>query len=301
MESIVERLKGSSHRSTTRRSYLSVWRSFNEFYIKLDRKPSKWEDRLVLFVGHLINSKKKSTTIQCYVSAIKAVLTQDGVILNEDRCVINALTKSCRILNHRVKMRLPIQKKILKIIIKYTKVKFDQQPYLGVLYAAIFTIAYYGLFRVGELATGTHPVKAVDVHIGENKKKLMFILRTSKTHDQSMKPQIIKITSNDKVAADAACCPFAILQHYAQQRRSCRHRNEPFFIFRDRAPVTPVHVRKILREVLSLAGLNARLYDTHSFRTGRCVDLAAMNVSVESIRKFGRWSSSAVYKYLAGL
>ena len=53
--------------------------------------------------------------------------------------------------------------------------------------------AYYRLFRIGEISQSEHVIKACDVHIGTNKKKLMFVVRSSKTHSLGDKPQIVKI------------------------------------------------------------------------------------------------------------
>ena len=55
----IERLQRDSVRVSTRRIYESVWRTFNKFFVRLDEKPSTWEDRLILFVGHLIEQNKK--------------------------------------------------------------------------------------------------------------------------------------------------------------------------------------------------------------------------------------------------
>ena len=71
----------------------------------------------------------------------------------------------------------------------------DTQPYLAHLYCALFSTAYYGLFHVGEITSGSHPVQVQNVHIGRNKNKVLFILLTSKTHGLYSKPQTIKITS----------------------------------------------------------------------------------------------------------
>ena len=71
---IIIQLCNNKHRSSTQKNYYCVWKIFNEFFVKLDRKPSGWEDRITLFVAYLINRGKKSTTVRSYVSAIKAVL-----------------------------------------------------------------------------------------------------------------------------------------------------------------------------------------------------------------------------------
>ena len=161
--------------------------------------------------------------------------------------------------------------------------------------------------RVGEVAKGTHPVKAADVHIGSNKNKILLILYTSKTHGFESKPQRIKITAiprksyatNAKsMAANRFFCPFDLLRSYMRIRGPYFGEDEPLFIFSDKSPLTPVHVLSVLRDLLTALNLNAKLYSTHSFRGGRSIDMANFGYSVRQIQIAGRWSSSAVYRYL---
>ena len=74
LQNIIERLQQERHHKSTRTNYYCVWKTFNEFIIKLDDKPKSWEKRLTLFVAYLKNKNRKSTTIRSYISAIKAVL-----------------------------------------------------------------------------------------------------------------------------------------------------------------------------------------------------------------------------------
>ena len=159
--------------------YYGTWKNF-----KLDKKPKTLEDRLTLYVGFLIQNNRKSTTIRSYISAIKAILKEDGIELNVDQYLLTSLTKACRFRNYAVKARLPIQKGLLQLILEETDRYFNtiSQCYLALMYKALFSTAYYGMFRVGELTKGSHPVLANDVKSGENKRKMLFILRTSKTH-----------------------------------------------------------------------------------------------------------------------
>ena len=84
VQAIVDKLKWEQHRSSTKRTYYSVWKTFNQFYVQLNVQPKNWEDRLTLFVAYLINKNRKSGTIKSYVSAIRAVLMEVGEKLNED-------------------------------------------------------------------------------------------------------------------------------------------------------------------------------------------------------------------------
>ena len=215
-------------------NYYGVWKTFNKFFIHLDIKPNNWEDRLTLFIAYLIETKKKSSTIKSYVSAIKAVLLDIKVKLNEDRVLLAALMKACKIKNNQIKAKLPINHGFLNILLSSLDTVFlnNAQPYLKVLYRAVLSTMYFGLFRIGEVTQSSHVIKARDVHIGLNKKKLMLVLHSSKTHGRGSKPQIIKISSIQKEGRKAdKFCPFKLLQDYVHIRKSFKSENEQFFIF----------------------------------------------------------------------
>ena len=169
---IVERLRLERHRSLTQAQYYCVWKLFNKFFIKLDIKPTSWEDRLTLFVGYLVHTGRKSTTIKSYISAVKAVLSTGHIKLKEDRALFNSLTRACRLRYDWVSTKLPIKKPLVKQILNVTDIIFDQQLYLKMLYKSLFVTAYYGLFCIGELTYSEHIVKATDVQVGVNKNKL---------------------------------------------------------------------------------------------------------------------------------
>ena len=195
----------------------------------------------------MIQDNKKSNTIKSYVSALRSVLTKDGVELNENKCLLTCLTKACRLKNDKVYTRLPIRHGLLQLLIQSVTQVYDSQPYLVKLYQAMLVTAYYGLFRIGEITSSQHVIKAIDVHVGDNKDKLMFVLHSSKTHCQGDKPQIIKITGksceNSMLGPPnwtKTFCPFNLLRLYVSDRKKFIDKTEPFFIFRDRTPVSAV-------------------------------------------------------------
>ena len=162
---------------------------------------------------------------------------------------------------------------MLRILIHTTFLHFsDTQPYLAYLYGALFSTAYFGLFRVGEVTSGSHPVKVGDVHIGRNKKKMLFVLRTSKTHGEHDRPQTIKITSLRiphrslfaKYKDVKEYCPFELLKDYINLRPKFRNCKEPFFIFQNFSPVTPLQMRTVLKQMLHKSGFNKTLYNCQS-------------------------------------
>ena len=84
IKSIIERLKLERNQSSTRKNYHTVWKIFSRFYLKLDIKPTEWEDQITLFVGYLIDQNKKSSMVKSYVSAIRSVLQEDNITIEEN-------------------------------------------------------------------------------------------------------------------------------------------------------------------------------------------------------------------------
>ena len=166
IQNIVQKLKTQRVRDSTKKNYYSVWKNFNEFFIRLDMKPASWEERLVLFIGYLIEKKNfKSQSVKSYISAIRGVLHDDGIELNDNKFLLSALTRACKLKNDKVRTRLPIRKEMLGTILRCTYNHFQEknQNYLAQLYCALFSTAYFGMFRVGEVTTGDHPIMAFDV------------------------------------------------------------------------------------------------------------------------------------------
>ena len=185
------------HHDLTRKNNYAVWKIFNQFFIHLDKKPNRWEDRLNLFVGHLISQNKKSTTVRCYISTIKAVLKMNDIQIKEDEYLLSVLTKACHLKNDKLRLRIPIQRQLLETILQGVKKLFNSQNqfYLAILYQALFVSTYYGLLRVREVTAGSHPILARNIHVAANKWKMLFILCSSKTHGYNSTPQMVKITA----------------------------------------------------------------------------------------------------------
>ena len=145
---------------------------FNEFFICLDAKPKLWEDRVILFAAYLIDKGRKSTTVKSYISAIRAVLAEVDISVNENKYLLSSLTRAYRLTRDQpVRLRLPIGRDILNMVLQTTlNFFFSQgQSYLAWMYSSLFAIAYHGLFRVGDLTKSQHEVKACNVHIVQNK------------------------------------------------------------------------------------------------------------------------------------
>ena len=174
------------------------------------------------------------------------------------------------------------------------------QPYLELLYKTMLLLSYYGMMRIGEISQSQHTLKARNIHIGNNKDKILIVLYMSKTHGRESHPQEICISTNkSRSRADQSFfCPFNSVRQFAKLRGNYVSELEQFFVFRNGSPVKPCHLRSILNSTLTRLGLNPSLYNSHSMHAGRTQDLFAFGFSVDKIKRMGRWKSNAVYKYL---
>ena len=298
MLQIIEKLKCNAHKSSTMKNYHSIWKEFNKFVIRLDWKPKFWEDKVALFCGYLTEKGRQSSTIKSYISGIKFILKQDGYQWDDNRIAFSAFTNACRLSNDIFKTRLPISFKLLELLLFELDRFFPTQFYLNILYKTIFSFAYYGMMRIGELAHSEHQIWASNVHIAQNKRKIMIILLSSKTHGKGSKPQKISIVGDNESIYYNHFCPFNLVKVYCKIRGNISKVNEPFFVFKDGSDIFPSNVRTVLRQLLDNMNLESSLYDTHSFRIGRSVDLFSANIPLSRIKLAGRWKSNVVYKYI---
>ena len=304
---IMEKLLSQTNRSSTAASYLRIWRQFNRFVIKLDVKPSNWEDRVTLFIAYKIQEDMQSTTVKSYISAIKKTLIDDGYAWDDQRVLVGSLTRACKLVNDRVMTRLPIHCGLLKVLLFEVQSIYanNGQQYIQLMYKTLFALSFYGMMRackVTKVPNINHVLKAKDVHAVGNKDKILLILHSSKTHDSSMRPQRIKIISNISEKSGSYSrrhfCAFALTSQYISMRGDYDKDNEKFFIFSDGSPVTAEYAREVLKLVLTNIGLDPFNYGMHSFRVGRTSDLIKYNYSLEEMKCMGRWCSNTVYKYI---
>ena len=303
----MNRLKATQNRTSTRNNYLGIWRNFNNFLIKLDYRPNSWELRVSMYLTFLVDNGLQSSTIKSYASAIKKILIMDGYEWDNSQVLLGSLTKSCRLINDRVRTRLPVQFKLIQLLLFEVQRKFSStthnQPYLQSLYMTIIALGYYGLLRIGELTSGSHPIKAKDIHVADNKEKILIYFYSSKTHGPESNPQKVTIRGNGDLDVHDSkfqrfFCPFRLTRNYMNIRSGFENDQEALFVFKDKMLVKPSNVHLVVKQSLHNLNLNEDLYDCHSLRIGRASDMLKLHYSLEEIKFAGQWHSNAVYRYL---
>lgn len=297
---VVEKITNDDVTQATKKAYHAVWRCFNRFLLAFDDLPTSWEDKMVLYASFLADVGSASSTVASYMSAIRYMLRHDGIEINNKSCRLSSIIRACKLRNDVVSVKRPLRAGMLKLILDKVNYRYQAkgQPYLAAMYKAIFTSAYFGLMRISELV-GKHAVKAADVKVStnRNKRKVKYLLRSSKTHHPGRKPQSVNLVP-DAVGYAAHLCPVKIVTDFLRLRPP-RHPGDHLFVFSDNSPVNESHVRAVLKRALLDLNLPAKAYSFHGWRSGRATDLYKRNFSVEFIRDVGRWSkkSTAIYRY----
>lgn len=288
-------------KKNTKRAYRTAYLSFVRLNLTLDNMPERLDDQLAIFVAYRAESGDHSGTIESYLSGIKYMLGLDGIEINTRTTRLRALIKACKYKNDRVVHRLPISETLLVKLIKQLDQIFSAQPYLNKLYRCMLVLGFYGMLRVGEMASGDHPVLARDVHFNHRLKKVQLILRTSKTHGRGDQPQYVKFSSDDSrvFLYNKKFCPYTVVWEFMQVRGPKLSETDPFFVFGDNTPVKPYQMQAVLKRALSNFHLDPADFGIHSLRIGYATTLDHRHVSLDVIRRKGRWKgTNIVYRYI---
>lgn len=266
----------------------------------MDRIPGNWEDRLIVYVTGLVHVKKLySSTIQSYISGIKKLLDIEQIPFNVDKATLKALVRVSKLENDKVKTRLPINKRMLHVLLDQINDYYlnKGQPYLASLYRAMCSLAYHGLLRVGEITESKDNVFVKDVTSSIKTKELQIILRSSKTHGRGDKPKIIqtpfraenlKPINLHSMGEDFRYCPCKIITHYGKEiRGKSISDNEPFFVYADGSPVKAAQFRSMLKLMIKQMHIDETLYNTQSFRIGACSDLFKRGANLSQLMIWG--------------
>lgn len=294
-------LNDGGKKKSTKRAYRTAYLSFTKFMLSLDNMPQLLDDQLAVYVAYRVELGDFSNTIESYLSGIKYMLGQDGIEINTRTARLRSLIKACKYKNDRVIHRQPISESLLVKLIKQLDEIFSTQPYLKQLYRCMLVMGFYGMLRVGEMASGDHPVLARDIHFNHKLKKVQIILRTSKTHGRGDQPQYVKFNSHDSrvFLYNRKFCPYQVVVDFMNMRGPKLNDDDPFFVFTDNTPVRPYQMQAVLKRALSRFNLDPSDYGIHSLRIGYATTLDHRHVSLDVIRRKGRWKgTNVVFRYI---
>ena len=183
------------------------------------------------------------STARSYMSGISFCCKIKNVTDPTNNFIISKLHNGFHRLHKRIDTRLPITYDILRSIVGALPAicysSFEAQ-----LFKAIFSLAFFGFFRIGELVVSNlncdgHALLINDVHI-EGLSALKIALRSSKT-DQQGKGVVLYIP---QIGTES--CPVHNVREYLKLRK--RNDCQSFFCHSNNLPVTRYQFASVLKK-----------------------------------------------------
>lgn len=280
-------------------TYNTGLQSFEQFRRQYDL-PLVWPapvSHVTNFIAFLSINNKSSKTATCYIAAINFRCKLYSDINISDLFIVKKMLEGLKRSDARRDPRLPITREILgKILCKLPQI--CSSFYESALFAAGFSLAYYGYFRVGEI-TFTKPgqehqiICTQDVKIikNGNAKEVQIQLHFSKT-DQGGRGTVIVIKDKESNTGPGLV---SILEKYLRIRPKTLG---PLLCHVNGKALTQYQFSSVLAKALTAAGIDARGYKSHSFRIGAASDASASGISDSEIQAKGRWKSQAYKSYI---
>ena len=245
---------------------------------------------LLLFLTSLYEQGKKYSTIMTYVSAISFAHKVRGLSDPANHAIIQKLLQGIKNLSLPTQTLQPITKNILVSLLANVPFVSDNQ-FERVLIRALFSVMYYACLRIGEVAKSSHMQNIIQINqisFTPNGDNLVITFYHYK-HSNGKSPTLT-LTRHSTPE-----CPVAALSSYLVLRGK---RPGPLFLLENGSPVSRMWLVRQLKLALQMANLNPLLYNSHSFRIGRCTQLVMDGYPDSFIRKVGRWASNAYLRYV---
>lgn len=284
--------------SSTQQAYRRVWLSLKEFCKLLGHE--EWASlpvdpaTVLLFLAHRFASGLAGSSLASYASAIAYLHKLNGLSDPTKAFAVHKLLVGAQKLTPMADLRLPITKHILCKLV--SSVAFTSpSPYYAALLRCLFTLAFHGFFRLGELipysvAEMGKVVAIKDLTILEGKPALRIQLRHSKNKPVNQTP-IITLQSS----SDLAICPVLSMRRFLAFRGLA---HGPIFVNPAGFPITKKWFNSQFNLCLQFVGLDVSRFKGHSFRIGAASEAAAAGFSDAQIRHLGRWKSDAFKVYI---
>ncbi|XP_053392611.1 uncharacterized protein LOC123564884 [Mercenaria mercenaria] len=258
--------------------------------------PKLWPipvSHVLLFLANCFERGLSPKTIATYLAGINYFHKLRGFTDFSRVFIVNKLLEGTHRNRHTRDERAPLRKHVLEKVCNVLST-FCNDNYETKLFSALFTLAYFGLFRVSELVAPRtyHLGNALlrdDVSFMHNNCYVIIKLRHYKTNQRG-KPVLIKIPRQNETI-----CPVLKLIAFLELRPMYQ---VALFCHQNGAVVTRSQFTDVLSKAISRTCYRGGNFKSHSFRIGRATDLAIQGVSSEIIMKMGRWSSNCYKLYI---
>ena len=281
---------------STKIQYKKVWNEFTLFcsekLLKSDANLPVSINTLSLFLASLFQKGYAPASICTYNSAISYFHKLHNMQDPASSFFIVKMLHGARKTRPCFDSRLPITRSILQRLISALN-HTCSNPYYQAMYKAMFSIAFYGFLRVGEITknlgnNSSHCLQVSDIHQNTDGFSITF-----RSYKHSVPGTVSKICVAR--VTELAYCPVRLLEKYLGLRGN---KNGCLFVHPNLLPISRSQFINALNAALSFIGLSTSVYKGHIFRIGASTWALQQGKSDTQIRALGRWKSNAFLKYL---
>lgn len=246
---------------------------------------------ILSFIAYLYEQKMAHSTIVSYLSGIGFFCKLNNFEDVTQNFIVKKALEGVRRSRPRAKdSRLPITFDILSSVLEVLPI-VCKSSYEAILFKSAFSLAFHGLFRIGEITVNTHRAQHTVMFKNVTIKDSLLSLRLSSSKtDQTGKGVTILIKSlgNDN-------CPVILLKQFLDIR-PCKEGT--LFCHFDGSDLTRYQFVSVLKKALSTINIDPDRFSSHSFRIGAATSLSMRGVPDDVIMKLGRWKSQAFRRYI---
>lgn len=244
---------------------------------------------IMFYISYLFKSGRSYSTVSCYLAGLSYHNKMNNFEDNTQRFIVRKMIEGIKRSRSCKDTRLPITREILNSIISILPCICSSQ-FECRLFKSVFSLAFHGMFRVGELTVDSKGVVDHTITVDNtsvNNGILEIYLATSKT-DQFGSGTILQICPQE----NKNVCPVMAFLDYMKVRPLFAG---PLFCHFDGRPLSKYQFSALLKKSLAILGLAGANFKSHSFRIGMATTMAMEGMSDENIKIFGRWKSNSSY------
>ena len=280
---------------STTQVYKRAWVLFQHCLVVTNQNKISVQDlplsfqTILVYLTYLRIKGFAPATITTYVSAIGYIHKVNGLVDPTTQFIIQKTLSSINRLHATTDSRLPITQFILFRLLQSMD-KIISLPYHITLLQAMFAVAFYGLFRIGEITkqkNGSVCINMDQVRVYQD--RIVITIKDFKHNKRNQPFEIVLHKQN------SGACPYLLLLNYLAIRGSGQG---PLFRFIDGKPITRNFFNSKLKMGLEFIGLDVTRYKSHSLRIGGASYLSGIGLSDLQIKLMGRWQSDAFLRYI---
>lgn len=274
-------------------AYEKVWSEWATFTRLADAGLGEQDLRLlvVYFVSRHMEGGGSVSAIERKLAGLAFLFKLQGLTdFTKDFWVKQAL-KGYRKSHAKKDSRRPVSFSLLQVL-RNKLGGVCKSGYEVILFKAVFSIAFFGAFRVGELVSPAKQVagglKMQDVEVKRD--RVLLKLGRSKTDQagKGVKVQLFRLPGS-------GICPVQVVEEFLLIRPVGEG---PLFVHEDRTFLSRFQFIAVFRKCIGAAGLDSRQFASHSFRIGVATEAARCGLDEAAIKRIGRWESRRFQSYV---